>query len=106
MMQGDSYGIEAKLFFVDGKPIDNYEVKNVEIVIGSLRKTSRDNEVYYDPDLESWIFPIKQEESFEFPVGRLKAQVRVVWPNGDVEGAELEDVHVIESRSKTVLPRP
>lgn len=103
MMQGDSYGKEFKLRYKDGPVITPDDVMDVEVTIGSLSKTLKKNEIHYDSSLESWIFPISQEESFKFPAARLKSQVRIKWLNGEVEGADLEDIYVEESRSKAVL---
>ena len=103
MMQGDSYGKEIKLLYDNGNPITPDDVSDVEITIGSLSKTYKANEIRYDGELKSWIYPISQEESFKFPAARLKAQVRVKWLNGEIEGKDLEDVYVSESRSKAVL---
>ena len=103
MMQGDSYGKEIKLLYDNGNPITPDDVSDVEITIGSLSKTYKANEIHYDGELKSWIYPISLEESFKFPAARLKAQVRVKWLNGEIEGEDLEDIYVSESRSKAVL---
>ena len=103
MMQGDSYGLEVTLLDGDGAVITPDVVTNIEITIGSLSKTYKDGQVTFSEDSQKWIFPLDQEETFAFPASRVKAQARVVWANGGVEGVTLGNINVHESISKVVL---
>lgn len=101
MMQGDSYGIPVEIKRGDGAAVTNADILDVEVVIGSLRKTYRNGDIAYTNG--KWIFPLTQEESFSFPSGEVKAQVRVKWRNGEVVGCSLGRVTVNYSRSKEVM---
>ena len=101
MMQGDSYGLKVNILNAVDVAVTPSDVSDVEITVGSLRKTYKDGEVTHDGNL--WVFPITQEESFKLPVSRIKAQVRVKWSDGTIEGVSLGEIHVKESNSKEVL---
>lgn len=101
MMQGDSYGLEIEILNDDGVTVTEEDVSDLEITIGHLTKTYRDEEVTFDG--ENWIFPLSQEETFDFPPSAVKAQLRIVWSNGQVEGVPLGKLRVDESMSKEVL---
>ena len=100
MMQGDSYGIPIEILNSKGEIVTADDVSDVEIVFGTIRKTYKKGEVKYAN--KKFIFPLTQEESFQFP-SSVKAQVRVVWHNGEVEGVFLGQVDVVTSLSKGVL---
>ena len=101
MMQGDSYGLKIEILNSEGGLVTPADVSDVEIAVGFIRKTYAKGEVLYSDGL--WIFPITQAESFKLPSARVKAQVRVAWAGGGVEGALLDDIRVHESLSKEVL---
>lgn len=101
MMQGDSYGLTIDVLNADDEAVTPDDVSDVEVTIGHLRKTYASGEVTYSDG--KWVFPLTQEDTFKFPAARVKAQVRVVWANGDVEGTVLDPINVRESMSKEVL---
>lgn len=101
MMQGDAYGLEIVLKKGDGTILTAGEVADVEITIGSLSKKLSDGGIVFNGSV--WVFPLRQAETFNFPASRLKAQARIVWPGGDVEGVKLGDVRVDESLSREAL---
>ena len=101
MMQGDSYGLTIDILNADGEAVTPDDVSDVEVTIGYLGKTYASGEITYSDG--KWIFPLTQEETFKFPAARVKAQVRVVWTNGNVEGTVLDPINVRESMSKEVL---
>ena len=101
MMQGDSYGLRIEIKNESEEAVTPDDVSDVEITVGFFRKTLAKGKVLYSDGV--WIFPITQEESFKLPSTRVKAQVRVVWKNGGVEGTSLDDIRVKESLSKVVL---
>lgn len=103
MMQGDAYSLEIEILNGEQDAVTPEDVVDVEITIGSLSKTYASDEVSYDEEREKWLFPLTQEETFKFYPARVKAQARVVWKNGDVEGASLGTINVLESISKEVL---
>ena len=103
MMQGDSYRLKVEILDDKNAVVTPADISDVEITIGTLRKTYMANEVTYDSGLERWLFPLTQDETFKFPPTKVKAQVRVVFSDGRVEGASLGTVNVHESISKEVL---
>lgn len=103
MMQGDSYYQGISILNNAGNPVTPHDVKDVEIVIGYLRKTYRNAELVYDEEKGLWMFPLSQRETFNFWPTASKVQVRVAWVNGVVEGKVLYGVRIHESTSKEVL---
>lgn len=104
-MQGDAYALSVKIFDGDRKVVTPNDVRDVEMCVGSLRKTYKNHEIIFDGENEKneWKFPLSQEETFDMLPSRVRAQVRVVWASGDVEGIDLGYIHVAESMSKEVL---
>lgn len=101
MMQGDSYYQGFSIVNNAGNPVTPEDVKDVEIVIGYLRKTYSNAELVYADGL--WLFPLSQQETFRFWPTASKVQVRVAWANGVVEGRVKYGVRIHESTSKEVL---
>lgn len=101
MMQGDKYNMSILLRNNAGQVITPTDVANVEIAIGNMVKNYKSGTVTYRDGL--WLFPLEQEETFAQWPRKCKAQVRVEWRNGAIEGQELEGVRFEESISKEVL---
>ena len=101
MMQGDSYNLGIKILNNAGSPVTPDDIRDVEITIGNLSKSYLGASLTYSDGL--WMFPLDQEETFRYWPSSLKAQVRVVWANGVVEGKPLYGLRVDESLSKEVL---
>lgn len=101
MMQGDSYSLGIRILNNAGNPVTPDDIKDVEITIGQLRKTYLNAQVIFDEGL--WLFPLSQKETFDYWPAAVKAQVRVVWANGIVEGKPIYGVRINESISKEVL---
>jgi hypothetical protein len=103
MMQGDSYLLAIQILNNAGNPVTTDDVTDVEITIGHLSKSYRRLELMYDEGLHLWLFPLSQKETFGYWPSTVKAQVRVVWANGIVEGKPIYGVRIHESISKEVL---
>ena len=101
MMQGDSYNLGISILNNAGNPVAPEDIKDVEITIGHLSKSYLNAQVTYYDGL--WMFPLSQKETFDYLPASVKAQVRVVWKNGVVEGKPLYGVRISESMSKEVL---
>lgn len=101
MMQGDSYNLGINILNNAGQPVTPNDIKDVEITIGNLRKTYLNAQVTYHDGV--WMFPLSQEETFRYWPASVKAQVRVVWANGVIEGKPLYGIRINESISKEVL---
>lgn len=101
MMQGDSYKLGINILNNAGNPVTPDDIRDVEITIGSLRKTYLNAQLTYENGV--WLFPLSQQETFHYWPSSLKSQVRVVWANGVVEGKPLYGVRISESISKEVL---
>lgn len=101
-MQGDSFGIEITIQTENGV-IAPPDVADVEITIGRIRKTYSNHELSFEGGNGNWVFPLTQEESFQMPSTHVKAQVRVMWPDGTVEGVSLGVINIYESISREVL---
>ena len=101
MMQGDAYSLGFTVKNNAESIVTPDDVIDVEITIGHLRKTYSSGQVtYYDG---RWFFPISQTESFDYWPKATKAQIRVKWRNGIVEGKEIHGVRINESISREAL---
>ena len=101
MMQGDSYSLGISILNNAGSPVTPDDVIDVEITIGHLRKTYKNAQLTFHDGV--WLFPVSQNESFGMWPSSVKAQVRVKWANGVVEGMPLYGIRNEESISKEVL---
>ena len=101
MMQGDSYSLGFRILNNARNPITPDDVKDVEICIGHLIKSYRKLELAYSDG--RWLFPLSQQETFRYWPSSVKAQVRVMWKNGVLEGKPVYGVRIEESISKEVL---
>lgn len=101
MMQGDSYNLGFTVKNNAGEIITPDDVADVEITIGHLSKTYQSGHLLFTSG--RWMFPLKQSETFAYWPKQLKAQIRIVWKNGVIEGKPIYGVRVHESISKEVL---
>ena len=101
MMQGDSYLLGISILNNAGNPVTPADVADVEITIGHISKRLSDNQLSFTNNL--WMFPLGQDDTFDFLPAAMKAQVRVKWANGVIEGKPLYGVRINESISKEVL---
>ncbi len=101
MMQGDSYSLGIRILNNAGNPVTPGDVKDVEISIGHLTKSYRKAELIYSDG--RWLFPLSQQETFEYWPSAVKAQARVVWLSGIIEGKPIYGIRINESISKEVL---
>lgn len=101
MMQGDAYMLGISILNNAGMPVAPVDVSDVEITIGHIKKKYSDAAISYSNGL--WMFPLSQNETFGCMPAAPKAQVRVKWANGIVEGKPLYGIRIDESISKEVL---
>ena len=101
MMQGDSYSLGIRILNNAGNPVTPEDIKDLEITIGQVSKTYLNAQVTFYEGL--WLFPLSQKETFDYWPSVAKAQVRVAWANGVVEGKPIYGVRINESISKEVL---
>jgi hypothetical protein len=73
----------------------------MEITIGHISKTYRNSQIIYMDG--KWLFPLSQNETFGYWPKATKAQIRILWANGILEGKPIHGVRVNESLSKEVL---
>ena len=75
----------------------------VEIVIGSMRKTLTNEEITYSYEDKCFLFPVSQKETMNLP-SKTNAQVRVkLKGSNDVFGIDLGEIDVAKTLSKAVL---
>ena len=101
MMQGDAYLLGISILNNAGMPVTPAEVADVEITIGHLKKKYSDAALSFRGGV--WMLPLSQSETFGCLPAAPKAQVRVKWANGVIEGKPLYGVRIDESISKEVL---
>lgn len=101
IMQGDARSIGVELLLEDGTVVEPKDVADVEITIGLLSKSLRQGQL---PFLNGvWVFPLTQRETLAYNATVQKAQVRVRWPTGEVEGVSLGRIYIDESLSRKEL---
>lgn len=103
MMQGDCYGLSIDIRSAENTPLTPSEVADVELTLGHLKKTYSSGELFFDEEAVLWSCPLSQQDTFSLPVAPVKAQLRILWPDGAVEGVSLGHIHIHESLSKEVL---
>lgn len=101
MMQGDAYLLGISILNNAGESVTPADVEDVEITIGHIKKKYSDAALSFSGGL--WMFPLSQGETFGLLPAAPKAQVRVKWANGVIEGEPLYGVRIDESISKGVL---
>lgn len=101
MMQGDACYLGIRIENNAGSPVTPADIREVEITLGDLHRSWRQSELSFSDGL--WFFPLDQCDTFRCWPGPVKAQVRVVWANGTVEGKDLWGIRMDESISKEVL---
>jgi hypothetical protein len=101
MMQGDAYLLGINILNNAGMPVTPADVIDVEITIGHLKKKYSDAALSFHDGV--WMFHLSQSETFGCLPAAPKAQVRVKWANGVIEGKPLYGVRIDESISKEVL---
>ena len=101
MMQGDAYLLGISILNNAGMPVTPADVADVEITIGHLKKKYSDAALSFRGGV--LMFPLSQSETFGCLPAAPKAQVRVKWANGVIEGKPLYGVRIDESISKEVL---
>ena len=101
MMQGDEGSLGFSIVNNAGQSVTPADIRDLEITIGPLEKAwSRAQLTFHEG---KWMFPITQAESFGLWPGSLKAQVRICWLSGVVEGKPIRGFSLGESMSKEVL---
>ena len=101
MMQGDAYLLGINILNNAGMPVTPADVADVEITIGHLKKKYSAAELSFNNGI--WMFPLTQKETFGCMPASPKAQVRIKWANGVIEGKPLYGIRIDESVSKEVL---
>ena len=101
MMQGDSYNLAFTVRNNAGSNILPSDIQDMEITIGHIRKTYKDAQIIYQDG--KWMFPLTQKETFGYWPKATKAQIRILWANGVLEGKPIYGVRINESLSKEVL---
>lgn len=101
MMQGDQYRIPVSLKHEDGSNVTEEKVRDVEIFVGSVRKTLTEG-ISYDENEKCFYVYLTQKETFRLS-GDVRVQARILFTSGDVVGVKLGTVNFETSTSKVVL---
>lgn len=101
MMQGDSYTLGFRLKNNSGSLITPLDVADVEITLNGKSKTYKAGQVVYGNSL--WGYPVSQTDTFAGEPGDVRAEIRIKWNNGTLEGKPVYGVRLNESMSKEVI---
>ena len=101
MMQGDQYKLPIEIKTTEGnaRPAT---FEDLEIFVGSVRKTLGKGEVSYDDENETFLVLLTQQETFRLR-GDVEVQLRCKLPDGDVVGISAGTVNFEKSTSRVVL---
>lgn len=103
MMQGDQYLLPIELTTEDGEILDPSYLDELEVFVGSVRKTLRNKEIEFDSGHGAYMVNLLQKDTFMLR-GTVLVQARLLFKNsGDVIGVDLGTHTITESRSKVVL---
>lgn len=100
--QGDQYRIPLEFKNQNGENLTTEDVKDIEVIIGNIRKTLLDGGVGFDSESEVFYIHIMQEETFTMS-GIVKITARILFANGDVVGVNLGSINFNNTNSKAVL---
>lgn len=103
IMEGDQYGISIRIKDKCGTLITNEHVEDVEVCIGKYTKTYASGVVTYDSEKDVFVYPLTQEESFNFNSNSVACQVRVKFEGGDIIGEGCDRIDIVPSKSKERL---
>ena len=78
------------------------ELKDVEIFVGTLRKSLSNGGVKFDENDNLFYVFVNQKETFLF-LGDTNVQARILYLSGDVVGVNLGTINFERSTSKVVL---
>ena len=93
------YEDRKSVFIAEAAPVS--QESDATEFIASMKKKYSDAQVSYRDG--KWMFPMSQSETFGCLPAAPKAQVRVKWANGVIEGKPLYGIRIGESISKEVL---
>ena len=101
MQQGDQYSIRLDIQ-QDGEPLAPADVTGVKVVIAGIEQRYPDGGLTYDTVIESWLFPITQEQTLALR-GMVPAQVQVNFGGNPAQiiGSKVYNVNVSESIIRT-----
>lgn len=103
IMQGDQYPLQFTLKISDTAPMPANTVGEIEVTIGTLRKTLTAGEISYDERTGGFTLPLTQEETFALDARAHKMQVRLRSKSGEVIGEDAGTLTVRAAQSKAVL---
>lgn len=98
--QGDQYNFIFKIETCSA-PLDMTDVEKIEFTIGSLSK-SYPIEVEYNKENQTFLFPVTQEESFQFSEWE-NYQARIKYITGNVYGTPVNKININETLSKNII---
>lgn len=100
ILQGSGYELPIKITSPDGRVITDADVVAGSFTFGELEKEyGEGGEVYFDADIESWILPLSEEETFAMS-GTVEWQARFLMANGLPDGTIPKMENVFESINK------
>jgi hypothetical protein len=100
--QGDQYRIPLEFKNQNGENLTTEDVKDIEVIIGNIRKTLLDGGVGFDAESGAFYIHLMQEETFKMS-GSVKITARILLKNGDVVGVNLGSINFNATDSKAVL---
>ncbi len=98
LMQGDARSLYIELLKPGDVTVAPEDVADVEVTLGLLTKTYRKGQLTFIDGV--WFFPLTQSETLAMKATVQKAQVRVRWPSGEIEGVFLGRIYMDESLSR------
>lgn len=103
LLQGNTYILPIEVTNCAGEVLTDQDIEKAQFVIGNVEKFyGEDGTVEFDDENNVFLVPLTEEETFAMK-GMIKWQVRVVYPNGTIEGTEPTTENVYSSITTTRL---
>ncbi len=102
--QGDQYSVPI-LIRLNGEPVDESEIAEVEFTLGNGVRKMFPQEVQYNSADGCFYLPLTQAETFDFPAnGSVTLDIRVKFVGGNVMGVQrMESIAVADASSEVIL---
>ena len=104
ILQGNTYLMPVQVLDCDGAIIHVDQVVKGEFVFGEIVKIyGEGGDVTWDEELQSFIVPLTENETFGLKDGVVKYQGRVLLKDGSVSGSVPASEYIYDSIGKTIL---
>ena len=103
ILQGSTYKLPIVIRDSLGNVIKSEDVEKASFTFGSItKKYEEGGEVYYDNEINAWIIPLNEKETFSLR-GIINWQARIQFTNGTIDGTLPKKEEIYSSIDRTIL---